>query len=161
MSVCSRPHRNCRECGDVVIHQSNRGPHESSSAFGQFVHDKLRNEMYWLDVDGISYKKKTRMLRVIEHKPRHGNLSDGQKEVLPLLAKAIQILAATRLIHRDSGVFLVQSDHPHDVVFVSQIVGWGGSWSSRNQIEWSREMTGREWLDFLRGEVLDPWPRAA
>lgn len=149
MSICSRPYPNCSECGDVLIHQSNRGPHESSSAFGQYVHDRLGNEMYWLDVDGVIYKKKTQILRIIEHKPHLGRPSDSQKYVLPLIAKAVQLLSATGLIHKQSGVFYVFSDHPHEVVLVEQVKGW-----SLRSVMAARQMSGTEWRSFLLGEEI-------
>jgi hypothetical protein len=148
--ICSRPIQNCPDCGDTLIHQTNRGPHESSSAFGQFVHDRVGIEMFWLDVDGASFKKKTLILRMIEHKPRGGSLSSGQNTVLPLLAKSLQLLAATGLVHEQSGVFVVYSDHPHDSALVEQI----GGWKSR-RIWPKREMTGPIWHDFIKGEVVD------
>jgi hypothetical protein len=42
--------------------------------------------------------------------PIGGQPSDGQGEILPLLAKCIQLLAATGLVHEQSGVFIVYSD---------------------------------------------------
>jgi hypothetical protein len=133
--ICSRPHPNCTECGDTLIHQFNRGPHESSSAFGQFVHDRIGIEMYWADVDGTIYKKRTKALRVIEHKRSDEKLSNGQREILPLLAKGLQLLAATGLIHEQSGVYIVRSDHPHAAAGSSKSLGGnpgkcGRSWSS-------------------------------
>ncbi len=148
--ICSRPVDGCTECGDTLIHQSNRGPHESSSAFGQYVHDRIGLEMFWLDIDGASYKLKTKVLRIIEHKPQGSVLSKGQKEVLPLLAKSIQLLASTGLVHEQSGVFVVRSDHPHDSGVVEQIEGW------KSRAIWpTQDMDGQLWKDFLRGEVID------
>lgn len=146
---CSRPIGNCPDCGDTLIHLSNRGKDESSSEFGQFVHDHISIEMFWLDVDGVSFKRKTSILRIIEHKPRRGSLSNGQREVLPLLAKALQLLAGTGLIHEQSGVFVVYSDHPHDTADVEQIPGW------KSRLTWpKREITEDRWHDFIKGEVI-------
>lgn len=147
---CTRPVPQCPDCGDALIHQSNRGPNESSSAFGQFVHDNVGIEMFWLDVDGVSFKNKTLMLRMVEHKPRGGSLSKSQQTVLPLLAKSVQLLAATGLVHDQSGVFVIYSDHPHDSALVEQVRGW------RSREVWpKREMSGRMWHDFIKGEVIE------
>ena len=155
MRLCSRPVPNCPECGDNLIHLSNRGPHESSSAFGQYIHDRGEQdrrwrEMFWMDIDGAIRKNKTRVLRIFEHKPHAGVLSKGQKEVLPLLAKALQLLASTGLVHRQSGVFVLYSDHPHDRVLVVQQKGWP-------QVQTWRpiELSGQVLEDFLCGEVID------
>lgn len=154
MSICPRPITECPDCGDILIHQSNRQEDESSSEFGQYVHDRGERdrswrEMYWLDVDGVICKKRTQVLRIIEHKNRADDLSDGQKHVLPLLAKALQLLVATRLIHSQSGVFVVYSDHPHDSARVRQIGGWGGI----DKASQPRELTGIELDGFIRGDV--------
>lgn len=126
--MCKEQH--CPECGDKLIHLVNRGQHESSSSFGQFIHDlgeTLRGpwlQMFWMDVDGAIYKKKTSILRIVEHKPHLGTLSKGQTEVLPLLAKGIQLLTATRLLHPQSGVFVINADPPYDEILVTQQKGW-------------------------------------
>lgn len=155
MTFCSRPQKNCPECGDEMIHLANRGPHESSSAFGQYVHDrgevdKRWREMFWMDIDGAVRKNRTRVLRIFEHKPMAGALSTGQKEVLPLLAKALQLLASTGLIHPQSGVFVLRSDHPHELMQVQQIKGWqyAETWPLTT-------MSGDLLHDFLCGEVID------
>jgi hypothetical protein len=148
--ICARPVPNCPQCGEVLIHQTNRGPDESSSSFGQFVHEKVGRVMYWSDIDGVIYKKKTKVLRIMEHKRRSESLSDGQKEILPLLAKSIQLLAATRLIHEQSGVFVVHSDHPHKTGLIKQIRGW-----PLRAVWLDREMSGQDLLGFIQGEVVD------
>jgi hypothetical protein len=140
----------CPQCHDALIHQTKRGEDESSSAFGQFVHDTLPKVMYWSDVDGVSYKKETNALRIVEHKRRNQLLTPGQKLILPLLAKSLQLLTATRLIHEQSGVFVVHSDDPHDGALVEQIRGW-----TRCAVWPEREMSGQMWFDFLQGEVVD------
>jgi hypothetical protein len=151
--ICPRPVKRCPapECGDVLIHQTNRGPTESSSAFGQFVFDEVGRLMYWSDVDGVIYRRETAALRIVEHKRRGGSLSDGQKKILSLLAKSLQLLAATGLIHEQSGVFVVYSDPPYETGgLVKQFHG------SSDHVVWrDQEMSGRKWLGFLQGEVVD------
>lgn len=155
MTFCTRPQKNCPECGDELIHLANRGPHESSSAFGQYVHDrgesdKRWREMFWMDIDGAVRKNRTRVLRIFEHKPMSGVLSTGQKEVLPLLAKSLQLLASTGLIHPQSGVFVLRSDHPHDLMHVEQVKGWAYT------ATWPPIVLSGDLLHaFLCGDVID------
>lgn len=157
MSACARPIASCPECGDSLIHQTNRGPHESSSAFGQYIHDRGEYDrgewarMFWMDIDGAIFKQRTGVLRIIEHKPVGGGLSSGQKEVLPLLAKALQLLAATGLVHPQSGVFVIHSDHPHDRALIAQISGW-----KFVKVSSEFELAGDLLDSFLRGEEMDP-----
>lgn len=146
----------CPECGDKMIHLTNRGPHESSSAFGQFIHDmgeSLRGvwlQMFWTDIDGVIFKKKTSILRVIEHKPHLDTMSEGQKVVLPLLAKSIQLLSATGLLHAQSGVFVINADPPYDEILVTQQKGWQ-SVSVWRPVKLVGELRDR----FLQGEVVE------
>lgn len=147
--------RDCPDCGDALIHLNNRGPHESSSAFGQFMHDngereRAWREMYWMDVDGIIFKSRTSMLRIIEHKPHIGSLSAGQKVVLPLLAKMVQMLASTGLVHAQSGVFVLNSDPPHDEILVTQVKGWPSIAIPR-----PINLSGSNLEDFLCGEPVN------
>lgn len=143
--------RSCPDCGDRLIHQSKRGPGESSSAFGQFVHDKIGRVMYWADIDGAALRNKTKVLRIIEHKPPNGNPSESQKAILPLLAKAIQLLASTGLVHEQSGVFVVRSEHPHDKAQIWQIEGWAGRGKGLRTV-----LSGDLFRHFIEGEILDP-----
>lgn len=140
--------RQCPDCGDRLIHQLNRGPHESSSAFGQYVHDHVDKGVYWADIDGVIYKVDTRVLRIIEHKTRDGSLSKGQESILPLLGMGIRSLAANELVHPQSGIYVVQSDPPFTVGRVHRHRHW-----HRYRDEPAVEMRGDRWARFLAGEV--------
>lgn len=153
--MCDNHH--CPECGDRLIHQANRGHDESSSAFGQWIHDELSHEMHAPDLDTVIYKVSTRILRVLEHKTRGKHPSKSQNAVLPLLAKAVQLLAATGLVHPDSGVFIVYSDPPYDSASVQQVEGW----AARRAKMLCGELTGQPWRDFMQGEAMDVTRRAA
>lgn len=85
-------HHICPCCGDRLIHQNRRGPHESSSAIGQFVHDKLHRRHTWIDIDGLGWKRSYRRLTLVEHKFIGQFLSDAQRELLPILARALASL---------------------------------------------------------------------
>ena len=100
--------RRCPSCNDLLIHQAARRGDESSSVFGQFIHDQFPNEFYWLDIDGVIYKRTTKILRVVEHKPASGRgLSSSQRTVLPILASMLGVSRSCRLLHPESGVFVV------------------------------------------------------
>jgi hypothetical protein len=147
--ICSRPVPCCPECEDTLIHQEYRGSGESSSGLGQYVNDKLDNVTYWLDIDGVIYSKKTKMLRVIEHKHPGQPLKESQQVVLGLIAKSLQLLATTRLIHHHSGVFVVRSEQPHMCALVERVNGW----RQRKAVP-RVELVDKSWRDFLTGEVV-------
>lgn len=107
------PDNVCPSCGDKLIHQHNRSINESSSSYGQHIHNDHGNEFYWADVDGIIYKLATGILRMVEHKPIGGTLRPSQIRILPLMAAALDVLVAEDVLHPDSGVFVVNSDPPH------------------------------------------------
>lgn len=109
---------NCPDCGARLIHQVSRGQNESSSAYGQHIHDDHPVDFHWADIDGVVYKLDTGIMRIIEHKPVGGALRDSQRAILPLLAGCIDILVDQDVLHPDSGVFVVNSDPPFDTALV-------------------------------------------
>ena len=113
---------NCPSCGDRLIHQVARGADESSSAYGQHIHDAYPKTFHWADIDGVIYKLSTGIMRVIEHKPVGGTLRPSQRAILPLIAGCIDILIDQEVVHRESGVFVVNSDYPYDTALVRRYV---------------------------------------
>jgi len=97
----------CPDCGDRMLHLRNRGPHESSSAIGQYVHDVYPITFDAVDSDLTLSARSTRVLRHIEHKFPGQQISNSQRRVLPLIAEGITSLVARGRLHRESGVFLV------------------------------------------------------
>jgi hypothetical protein len=106
----------CPKCGANL-----RDKDISHSEFGQYVHDKLPRTFYWSDTDGNSYKKATRILRVIEEKKPGQGLKKSQKCILPLFAEGIDYLISLRRVHEQSGVFIIHTEPPYDSAIVSQI----------------------------------------
>lgn len=149
MKRCDAEPQRCR-CGDRLIHQFNRGAHESSSALGQFVHDEVGKGVWWSDIDGAVFKVDTRVLRVIEHKPSDGELSAGQERILQLLGMGIKSLIAHELVHPQSGVFVVRSEPPFNTSLVQRYRHWP---LTRDGLR--VEMHGEQWRRFLAGEI-DP-----
>jgi hypothetical protein len=98
---------NCPQCGDKVIHQGNRGANESSSALGQFVHDALPRAFHFADIDGVVFKKWTKVYRKIEHKPLDGKVSGSQRDILPIEAIALDAVKVAENLHPQSGTFVL------------------------------------------------------
>lgn len=121
--------RTCATCGDRLIHQGNRRSHESSSAYGQHIHDDHPKTFHWADIDGVIYKLDTGILRVVEHKPVGGFIRDSQRAILPLLAGCVDILVDQGVLHPESGVFIVNSDPPFEAALVRRYRrDAGGNW---------------------------------
>lgn len=147
--ICPEP-LPCQNCGDKLIHQANRGRTESSSALGQYVNGKFAKDFWWLDIDGVIYRKETRILRIIEHKYSGQSLTRGQREVLPLLAKSVQLLATgIGLVDSQSGVFVVHSDGPFSHACIKQVKGWTGL-----KVPQTFDLADQPWDAFLRGEEM-------
>lgn len=89
--------------------------------------------------------------RVIEHKHPGRPLKDSQKDVLELVAKSVQLLSATRLVHPHSGVFVVRSELPHESGVVERIDGW----QPRKTVP-KVELLEERWREFLTGEECLP-----
>jgi hypothetical protein len=112
----------CHECGDRMIHQTNRGPHESSSAYGQHVHERYGRTFYFTDGDALTFKRSSQILRVIEHKYSGGVLSPGQRVILPLIAIGLDSLAHLHGVDPASGVFVMYADAPFECVAVRRVM---------------------------------------
>lgn len=141
----------CPYCGGALIHQDKRGNGESSSAYGQHIHDDHENSFFWADVDGVIYKFATRIMRIIEHKPVDGSLSKSQRTILPLLAAALDVLVAEDVLDPDSGVFLVQSDPPYDTARVRRYRrDADGTWIPGTSTD-AVELTGEDLRHFETG----------
>lgn len=113
MAACDHKNR-CPECGDRLIHQNNRGMHESSSGYGQYLHDKHGNVFWLMDIDLIIYKRATKILRIGEQKPLRGSPRPSQRFLLPLLAVGLKTLVMVGVLHRQSGVFVIFADPPFE-----------------------------------------------
>lgn len=146
---------NCPTCGDRLIHQTDRRNHESSSAYGQHIHDTYPTEFFWADVDGVIYKLASRIMRVVEHKPRGGTLRDSQRKILPMFAAALDVLAAEDVISEDSGVFFVNSDWPYDSAAVRRFRrDDAGLWIPGRPDE-ALELSGEDLANFETGQPVE------
>lgn len=112
----------CPECGDKLIHQTKRGQHESSSAFGQHIHNDYRKTFFFFDIDGVIYKLASGILRVVEHKEPGKCLSRGQTSVLPILSFAVDQAIRSGWLHPESGVFVTSSAYPFEVGDVRRVM---------------------------------------
>lgn len=108
--------RKCAECGSPL-----ESPSVSHSELGQWIHDNFPNTFYWMDLDGVIYKRATKILRIVEWKHRGQRLKSSQNTVLPLLAKGIDFLKTCNLISSESGVFVVWSCPPFKSALVRRI----------------------------------------
>lgn len=111
----------CTECDRLLIHKGSRSRHESSSYFGQIVHNECPDNFTAVDIDLAIYRRSIRLLRFIEHKSPGQRLdrNSGQRELLELLADMIEHLKSCPQaqrqfrLHADSGSFLIEGD-PHE-----------------------------------------------
>jgi len=104
--ACGRTHI-CPDCQDRLIHQENRGHHESSSTFGQFVHDNFEKDFWAGDIDQYQMRRTDKTLRVFEVKKPGGQLSSGQRELLPILADGLAVSGPNHG-YLETGVFCVE-----------------------------------------------------
>lgn len=106
MNTCG--HQFCPKCGALLIHLLHRQGFESASGFGQVVWREGPVFIACGDLDLYVHVKTLRLLRIIEHKQLGQKLSDGQREVLFLLAALIEHGRDVLKLHKDSGVYLIQ-----------------------------------------------------
>lgn len=137
----------CDATAQHLIHSERRGPHESSSELGQYVHDNFPREFNFVDIDAAVHKRRTAVLRILEHKLPGQDLSPAQWDVLPLLAIALELLGSTGGVARTSGVFRTAGYSPFKELEVTRIRPDGSL--SKPVV-----LTGPQLRDFLSGEVL-------
>jgi len=111
----------CPECGDRLIHQGNRGWRESSSAYGQHMHDDRSHNHYFMDLDGVIYKRETRILRIIECKKPGQSLKKSEETVFNFLCHIMKYAMSGNKswLHPESGVYVVHASEPFDVANVT------------------------------------------
>lgn len=140
----------CPNCGDRLAHHHNIGSNESRSGFGQWVHDNLPNEFYFMDGDAFVYKAKTQVLRFLEIKNIGDELKDSEHVILPFLATAIWALKHspfTYKLNKESGVFVVWTESPYDYGIIQEVKLNGGRGKKL-------KLEGQEWLRFISGELM-------
>jgi hypothetical protein len=108
------------------MHWGPMGPHESSTALGQWVHDSIPRDFWFKDDDVRPEhftvgKVSTHIFREIEHKFRYQLLSIGELELMTLQARAIQSLVDRREVSPFSGAFVVYTDPPYVTAAVEKI----------------------------------------
>lgn len=113
----------CPDCNDRLIHQTMRGPHESSSGYGQHIHEHPDKEFYFIDLDGVTLKVRDGLIRIVENKRSDEHLSNSQRSIMPLLADGVKSLVESGRVNNQSGVFLVRSDPPYESADVRQFGG--------------------------------------
>lgn len=152
----------CPKCHDNLIHQTNRGIHESHSAFGQWIHDKGRADpaawrtMNFVDIDAVIHKRRTRILRYIEHKKPGRALSAAQLEVLPFITMGMQLAAAaSHLDANESGVFIVEAETPWTEARITALTAKEGHFFGTPKL-WARRFTlqGAGWHRFAQGWAI-------
>ena len=137
----------CPDCRDQLIHLVNRGADESSSEFCQYIHDELPNEFFLVDNDATIYKKKTRIMRELEHKYVGQSLSRGQCDVLPIKALNMRAAVDNGLVDEVSGVFVIWTDAPFSSAVVQRVLPL-----RRMELGRSFQIDGEQLRRFLSGE---------
>ena len=111
--MCSRTF--CPDCGGEFIHRDHRRHWESASTLGQIIHH-LKRSFTYVDIDGCTYKRTKRLLRLVEHKQPHQMVKYAQGEVLELLDRIIAHYVEcptaqdVEKLHPDSGVYLMTGE---------------------------------------------------
>lgn len=159
--ACSKPHW-CAETGDQLIHLWFRGRDESSSAFGQFIHEHVTGKTTICDVDGqlVDGNKPSEMqegqihqlhftfgdvqrLRVLEHKPPGDKLSQGQEWVVTVWRRLIYLGIQDGYISTASGVYVIEGCPPWEVFTITK--------HQEFKEPQSRHMKRAEFIDWMGG----------
>lgn len=118
-----------------------RDPNVSNSDLGQWIHDNLPVTMFFIDLDGVVYKKKTGILRIIEQKQPGQALKPSQRVILSFFATAVDLLIAQNIIGKRSGVWVLWGEPPYASVTIQKI-------PSSEQ----HTLTHQQFIQFVSGE---------
>lgn len=131
------------ECGGRLVHL-NRGPDESTTSIGQYVHNVLPRDFNFVDTDAIVHARASRLLRYIEHKPIGGELSRSQREILPIMAAALDAAG--------HNAYLMHADPPYHRATVARV------WPDPTRLRLSRPrvLVGEDLDLFLRARPMPP-----
>lgn len=126
-----------------------RDPDKSSSKLGQWIYDHLPHDMFFSDIDGVSYANCTDIMRELEMKRPGQRLKPSQQVILYKHAAAMRLLVQNKMAAPGSAVFVVYTVDP-DIGADVQLLTKPGAIPPRFTLE------GQEWHDFLRAR---PVPR--
>jgi len=70
-----------------------------------------RHFLFW-KIDGIAYKRATKVFRIFEWKHLGEKLSGGQKFVYPIIGLLIDFGIKSKMINKESGIFIIQGNVP-------------------------------------------------
>jgi len=87
------------------------------------IHDEAPHIMYLTDVDAVLFRKRSRILRILECKYRNEPVRNSQKTVLPLLAKLVRLGVEMGILSVGSGVFVTRFDDGDTSVLVEEVDG--------------------------------------
>lgn len=93
----------------------------SHSEFGQWIHDEIPRNFDWIDIDGVSRKSKTGIIRIVEEKRFGQELKGSQKRILSRLALGIEHLAKSGYAKYGSGVFVIYTEPPYNKSIIRQV----------------------------------------
>ncbi len=85
------------------------------------IHDNAPHVMHLTDIDAVLYRKRSRIMRIVECKYRNEPLRKSQQDILPVLADCIKLAINTGIIAQGSGVYLARYDEGDNLVLVKQI----------------------------------------
>lgn len=150
----------CPDCGIPTIHQDKRGRDESSSAWGQHIHNDYPRNFNLVDIDGVIHKRKTKVFRIIEVKKYDQSLHDSQIVIFKILSECVDTAIKSGTLHPCSGIFKLEIEEPWNMGYISRITPAGVG--SRIEVEGEdlrKIETGEIWFDSVQQIDSFPAPR--
>jgi hypothetical protein len=75
--------------------------------FNLWVNDACSHEMYFMDGDGIAYRRHNRTLRLFEYKHPGETLSKGEGCILPIFSALIRLGVKSGRLSSGSGAYVI------------------------------------------------------
>ena len=93
------------------------------SDLNKWIAESCSKEMTYINIDGLSYKRSKKIVRIIESKHSSEKLPKSQKEVLCKLAEYfMKINKRIVMFDHTFECYIVRGDYPYDIAKVEDLV---------------------------------------
>ena len=93
------------------------------SDLNKWVGESCSKEMTHINIDGLSYKRSKKIVRIIESKHSKERMPRSQREILYILAKYFMKINKRHIMYDHTfECYIVRGDHPYEVVEVEDLV---------------------------------------
>ena len=93
------------------------------SDLNKWVTESCSKKMTHINIDGLSYKRSKKIVRIIESKHSKERMPRSQREILYILAKYFMKINKRHIMYDHTfECYIIRGDHPYDISEVEDLV---------------------------------------